>query len=275
MTDANLVRVLQAQCRAPVGLIDGIDRGGRGARPCARASPRCRPRAWAWPSSTLSTTTTCCVLAAGGAEGLPLVVAGSGLAIGLPAQLRPAPSPTASGGCRRRAAAARWSRAAARRPRARRWHGLSGPRRPALAIDPLRLAAGARCGGRGAGLGRRRLGRRPVLVYATADASAVQAVQGQLGVERPARWWSRRWPPLRAGLVAAGVRQLVVAGGETSGACVQALGVHRQMRSARRSTPACPGATRRTGTGRGPAPGAEVRQLRHRRLLHPSLHNPA
>ena len=45
------------------------------------------------------------------------------------------------------------------------------------------------------------------------------------------------------GLVERGVRQLVVAGGETSGAVVQALGV-RQMRSARRSTPACPGRPR-------------------------------
>ena len=45
------------------------------------------------------------------------------------------------------------------------------------------------------------------------------------------------------GLVERGVRQLVVAGGETSGACVQALGI-AQLRSARRSIPACRGAMR-------------------------------
>ena len=41
----------------------------------------------------------------------------------------------------------------------------------------------------------------------------------------PARWWSRRCRASPLGLVEAGVGQLVVAGGETSGACVQALGI--------------------------------------------------
>ena len=54
----------------------------------------------------------------------------------------------------------------------------------------------------------------------------MQAVQGRLGVAaRPARWSSARSPRIARGLVERGVRQLVVAGGETSGACVQALGI--------------------------------------------------
>jgi hypothetical protein len=58
--------------------------------------------------------------------------------------------------------------------------------------------------------------------------------------KRPAPWWSAI-AAIARGLVQRGVRQLIVAGGETSGACVQALGI-TQMRSARRSTPACRGA---------------------------------
>ena len=41
----------------------------------------------------------------------------------------------------------------------------------------------------------------------------------------PAPWWSRRWPRLPPVWWRLGVRRLVVAGGETSGAVVQRLGV--------------------------------------------------
>jgi uncharacterized protein YgbK (DUF1537 family) len=57
----------------------------------------------------------------------------------------------------------------------------------------------------------------------------------------PASWWSRRWRAIAQGAGRqAGVRRLVVAGGETSGAVVQALGVQR-CASAHPSTPACRG----------------------------------
>ena len=54
----------------------------------------------------------------------------------------------------------------------------------------------------------------------------MRAVQQQLGAEAaPARWSSRRCRASRWAWCEAGVGQLVVAGGETSGACVQALGI--------------------------------------------------
>jgi 3-dehydrotetronate 4-kinase len=68
-------------------------------------------------------------------------------------------------------------------------------------------------------------GQGPVLVYATADAEAVRAVQAQLGVGEAGAMVEHTLSRIAAGLVQAGVRQLVVAGGETSGAVVQALGV--------------------------------------------------
>ena len=72
---------------------------------------------------------------------------------------------------------------------------------------------------------RQRLGARPVLVYATAAPEAVKAVQAQLGAERAGALVEQALARVAAGLVEAGVGQLLVAGGETSGACVQALGV--------------------------------------------------
>jgi uncharacterized protein YgbK (DUF1537 family) len=50
-------------------------------------------------------------------------------------------------------------------------------------------------------------------------------VQGALGAEAAGALVERTLAAIAQGLVALGVRQLVVAGGETSGACVQALNI--------------------------------------------------
>ncbi len=72
---------------------------------------------------------------------------------------------------------------------------------------------------------RLQLEHGPVLVYSTADPAAVQSVQSQLGVQAAGERVERTLAAITRGLVALGVRQLVVAGGETSGACVQALNI--------------------------------------------------
>jgi len=64
-----------------------------------------------------------------------------------------------------------------------------------------------------------------VLVYSTASSDAVKSVQSRLGVEEAGAMVERTIASIARGLVERGVRQLVVAGGETSGACVQALGI--------------------------------------------------
>jgi hypothetical protein len=51
----------------------------------------------------------------------------------------------------------------------------------------------------------------------------VKAAQAQLGVEEAGLLVERTLAAIANGLIAFGVQQLVVAGGETSGACVQAL----------------------------------------------------
>ncbi|MEI6837699.1 MAG: nucleotide-binding domain containing protein, partial [Alcaligenaceae bacterium] len=67
----------------------------------------------------------------------------------------------------------------------------------------------------------------PVLVYSTATPESVQAVQTQLGVETAGHQVEQALAAIARGLVQQGVHQLVVAGGETSGACVQALSIEQ------------------------------------------------
>ena len=101
--------------------------------------------------------------------------------------------------------------------------------RPSFAVDPLALAAGGDdVVAQALDWAGRHLADGPVLVYATAEPAAVQAVQAQLGVAQAGEMVEHALSNIARGLVERGVRQLVVAGGETSGAVVQALGV-RQM----------------------------------------------
>jgi 3-dehydrotetronate 4-kinase len=64
-----------------------------------------------------------------------------------------------------------------------------------------------------------------VLIYATATPDAVRAVQARLGVAQAGELVESALSRIAAGLIALGVRQMIVAGGETSGAVVKALGV--------------------------------------------------
>ena len=92
-------------------------------------------------------------------------------------------------------------------------------------IDPFELAADPGASARLARLAVAALGDRPVLVYATAAANALAAAQREIGVERSAWLVEDAFRQLAIALAAAGVRSFVVAGGETSGAVVEALGV--------------------------------------------------
>ena len=69
------------------------------------------------------------------------------------------------------------------------------------------------------------LGRGAVLVYSTAPADEVARVQEQLGVERAGELIEGALGDAARRLVEAGARTVVVAGGETSGAVLSALGV--------------------------------------------------
>ena len=222
MTDANLVRVLQAQVQgAKVGLIDHrCVAGGVSAVQARIAALRDAGVAFAIADALTDDLRT---LAAASRQ-LGLVVAGSGLAIGIPALHGLAPSaqaaqlPPAQGA----RAIVSGSCSVATQAQLADFQCRGGD---TFAIDPLQLAAGVDQAAQALAWARPRLGRRPVLVYATAAPEAVRAVQSQLGAEQAGALVEAALARVAVGLVAAGVGQLLVAGGETSGACVQALGI--------------------------------------------------
>ncbi|MGO8914373.1 MAG: 3-oxo-tetronate kinase, partial [Stellaceae bacterium] len=92
-------------------------------------------------------------------------------------------------------------------------------------IDPLALAAGEPVVARALDWAGPLLGDQPQLVSASADPGRVRAAQDRLGRERAGSLVEAALAEIAKGLVQRGVRRLVVAGGETSGAVVQSLGV--------------------------------------------------
>ena len=223
MTDANLVRVMQAQChRERVGLLDHrtVARGVDAVRE-RLAALRAAGQAFAIADAVGDDDLR--VLARAVAD-QALVVAGSGLAIGIPALHGLAPSAEAASlpPARGARAVVSGSCSAATNGQVAAFIAAGGP---AFAIDPLALAQGQDLVAQALAWAAPKLGAAPVLVYATAAPDAVRAVQQQLGVAEAGALVEKALSRIAAGLVAAGVGQLVVAGGETSGACVQALGI--------------------------------------------------
>ena len=228
MTDANLVRWLQAQTALRVGLLrhDGVAAGIDAVRSritALRADGVRIAIADAIDNNDLRALGAACA-------DLPLLIAGSGLALGLPATyaqrgwVTPDATLAALPAVGGHAAVLSGSCSTATNAQVQQWRQGE---RPAFRIDALQLAAGAPLAVQALAWADTRLGSGPVLVYATASADEVKATQQQLGVERAGALVEQCLAEIAAGLHARGVRRLVVAGGETSGAVVQALQVQR------------------------------------------------
>lgn len=224
MTDANLVRVMQAQTKRKVGLIDYKTVGLGEAAIRERIATL---RAEGVGVGVVDATSNEDLHRMGPAlKSLPLLTAGSGVAIGLPANFGLKPSLQAS-----KLPAARGLQAVVSGSCSVATNGqvahFKATGRPAMAINPASLMHGqtdavvqqvlAWAGPL--------LQGGPVLVYSTAEPDAVKAVQAQLGVAEAGALVEHALASVARGLVDLGVQQLVVAGGETSGACVQALNI--------------------------------------------------
>jgi 3-dehydrotetronate 4-kinase len=222
MTDANLVRVLQAQCTRKVGLVDYRVVGKGEAAIRARFAEL---KGHGVGLAIVDALSDDDLRRLGPAlAGMPLVTAGSGVAIGLPAnwgvvpRAQAAELPQARGGH----AIVSGSCSIATRGQVQRFIEGGGAAR---SLDPLNMgpdeAATVLSWARG------RLAEGPVLVYSTAEPASVKGVQEKLGVAKAGALVEETLAAIARGLVEAGVRRLVVAGGETSGAVVQALGIDR------------------------------------------------
>ena len=224
MTDPSLVRVLQRQTMHKVGLVQfpTIVRGAAAVRAALDELRRQGVRHVVLDSITddhLMTLGEACAQ-------MKLVTGGSGMAMGLPANfirgglMKPGqsaalphvggPTVVIAGSC---SVATQGQVAFMRKDH------------EAFELDPIAIASGRDLAEEALDWAAGRLSEKPVLIYSTASPERVQAVQSKLGREHAGTLVEETLGKIAKGLVARGVRRMVVAGGETSGAVVGSLGV--------------------------------------------------
>jgi 3-dehydrotetronate 4-kinase len=96
---------------------------------------------------------------------------------------------------------------------------------PVLRLDPEQVIAGGAETQRALGWARERLGNGPILIASSSTPVQVAALQARHGRDAAGHAIEQAMADIAEGLVGAGVRRLVVAGGETSGAVVDRLGL--------------------------------------------------
>jgi uncharacterized protein YgbK (DUF1537 family) len=96
---------------------------------------------------------------------------------------------------------------------------------PVLHLDPEQIVAGKDEARRALGWARERLKEGPVLIASSSTPSEVAALQARHGRDAAGHAIEQAMADIAEGLVQSGVRRLVVAGGETSGAVVDRLGI--------------------------------------------------
>ncbi|KKC31449.1 3-oxo-tetronate kinase [Devosia psychrophila] len=225
MRDANLVRVLQRQTRGKVGLLP-LDVVAAGARAVQVALNEAAAVGQKLMIADAVADADLRVLGTALADAT-LITGGSGIAMGLPDNFRrqgkigttplvasmAAPagrSVILAGSC---SAATRGQVAAA-----------IGARMPALRIVPAEIAAGTQ---NAAGVAEwivAQNAEEPALVYSSDDPASVRVVQHSLGIERAGEMVESLLAEVSVILRDRGFSRFLVAGGETSGAVVAALG---------------------------------------------------
>ena len=224
MTDPNIVRVLEAQTRATVDLIR-LDVIREGEKAVASEIEKHMNQ----PGATISVTDSTCnrdlSVLAGAAKNLKLITGGSGLALGLGRNygLQPghaAKRIPASG--RRAILAGSCSQMTLKQ--------ISEARKvfPTFQIDPVTLATEfdstlERVGD----WAKRHLSNgESVLIYTSGSPAEIALNQKILGEQRAGELCEKLLAEVAQQIVDHGVSQLIVAGGETSGAVVSKLGLN-------------------------------------------------
>jgi len=224
MTDANLVRVLSRQTTGTVGLVPFTTVNG-GAPAIRRAMTGLKEQGRRY--AVVDAVTDDHLRSIGeAASGHALITGGSGVALGLPENFRRAGvlrqgdasvlppvdghAAVVAGSC---------SRATLLQI------GTARDQLPTLELDALATPDAAALAAQALAWVEDKLGASPVLIAASAPPDKVAALQAKLGREAAGALVEAALAAIAEGLVARGVRRLVVAGGETSGAVVTRLGV--------------------------------------------------
>jgi uncharacterized protein YgbK (DUF1537 family) len=237
MTDPNLVRVLQRQTKSRVGLIryGTISKGADAIRACIEELKEEGVRlaiADAMSDSDLYALGKAC-------RDLKLVTGGSGIALGLPQNFHSADLLVYAGEAADlpkidgKAVILAGSASKATNAQVAEWRAS----KPSFRIDPIALSRGEPVTANALEFSRSH--DETVLIYATSSPDDVKAVQKVLGVEKAGHLVEDALASIARKLRDAGVRKFVVAGGETSGAVVQALDV-RSLRIGPQIDPGVP-----------------------------------
>jgi uncharacterized protein YgbK (DUF1537 family) len=226
MTDANLVRVLGRQTDGAVGLVpfNTVEQGAAATR---QAMMRLGEQGRRY--AIVDAVTDQHLLAIGEAAAQhALVTGGSGVAMGLPENFRRAGLLPARGDAASlppmqgmaAVVAGSCSRATLGQI------GLARDHVPVLELDALATPDAAALTAQALDWVAGKLSAdRPVVIAASAPPEKVAALQAKLGRDAAGALIEAAMAAIAEGLVAQGVGRLVVAGGETSGAVVQRLGV--------------------------------------------------
>jgi 3-dehydrotetronate 4-kinase len=234
MLDANLVNVMQAQCQRKVGLID--------YRTVAAGSEAIQTRiaelrAQGFGIAIVDAISNADLMRLGPAlAGLPLLTAGSGVAIGLPQNFgmqatgesasQAAVLPVSKGW----QAVVSGSCSQATNAQVAAWQASGRPHRALNLAAVLGSDSQSKAEVQNVlSWAKPLLTSGPVLIYSTADVESVKNAQAVLGSDATGARVEQALSAIAKGLVELGVQQLVVAGGETSGACVLALGVEQMQ----------------------------------------------
>lgn len=221
MRDSNLVRVLQRQTALPVGLLAFAD-VAKGAAHIADTIARAKADGKKMLIADAIQNDD--LLALGEAvRDAPLVAGGAGIALGLGVGVSgsvmrsafPAPQGPAliiSGSCSVATQGQVAAAIAAGFPAYKINAGELMADGVALIEDALAWAEKNHDG-------------KPLLIYSTPDPQELKATQAKYGAEKIGAAFEHALAAIAVALVDRGVQRLIIAGGETSGAVVQALGV--------------------------------------------------
>jgi uncharacterized protein YgbK (DUF1537 family) len=227
MRDANLVRVLSRQTDATVGLVP-FAVVAEGAVAIRRAMTALKEQGRRYAIVDAVSDAQLFDIGAA-ASGHALITGGSGVAIGLPENFRTAGLLTSPAGANAlpevdgfaAVIAGSCSRATLFQIAAAR------DRVPTLELDALATPDAAALARQALSWAEGHLGATPIVIAASAPPEQVAALQALLGRDAAGTLVEDALAAIAAGLVAMGVRRLVVAGGETSGAVVGRLGIAR------------------------------------------------
>lgn len=226
MRDSNLVSVLQRQTKHKVGLTP-FATVAKGAEAIGESFLAARVRGERYTVVDAITDLHLYDIGRAAAD-MKLITGGSGIALGLPGNfvkqglMRAVPAPQTMQAPKGRAAilAGSCSEATRGQVKAAIAAGI-----PAFKLDPLELIGGQTSAEKLIAAAVAAPAGKPVLIYSSAEPATVRTAQAELGRDRAGQFVEHAMAAIAKGLVAAGFTRLIVAGGETSGAVVQGLGI--------------------------------------------------